>query len=137
MKEAIEVDLPPLELAAAGFEAADVEQPLHQSRERLRLLSQRRADLALFRVELAINIFLQQLEVSDDDVDRSLELVRCDRYEFSLELVELRELRCHSLITLGESSEFVAPVFLHRQPMSEIAVGDSLHSFLEIVHGPT
>src|SRR5437763_9920832 len=130
MKEAIEVDLPPLELAAARFEAADVEQTLHQSRERLRLLSQCRADLALLRVELAVNIFLQQLEIADDDIDRSLELVRCDRYEFGLELVELRELRRHSLITLGESSEFVVPIFLHWKPMSEIAVGDSLHSFL-------
>jgi len=92
VQEAVEVDLPALELAAAGFEPTDVEQPLDQSGQSLRLFAQSRANLALLWVELSINIFLEQLEIADDDVDRSLELVRCNRNEFRLELVELGEL---------------------------------------------
>src|SRR6266545_3177413 len=52
VKEPVEVDLAPLELSTASLEPTDVEQTLYQPGERLRLLAQRHADLALLRIEL-------------------------------------------------------------------------------------
>src|SRR5678815_5512465 len=107
MKKAVEIDLPPLELSAARLEPAYVEQPLHEPRERLCLLSQCSADFTLPGIQLAVNILLKELEISDDDVDRCLELVRCHRHEFGFQLVQLRELRCHSVIAVCEPPELV------------------------------
>ena len=75
MQETVEIDLSALQLSAACFEAADVEQSLHEPRKRLRLLSESSADLALLRVELAVDVLLEQLEVADDDIDWRLELM--------------------------------------------------------------
>src|SRR5215203_5301503 len=136
MEEPVEVDLSSLQLSAARLEAADVEQPLHKPRESLRLFAEGRADLALFRIELAVDVLLQQLEVTHDHVDRRLELMRRDRDELSLELVEIRELRSHAVIACGKPAEFVGTLFHRGQTLSEIAVGNGFHSAFQVEHGP-
>src|SRR5512141_488945 len=132
MQEAVEVHLSPLELAATRLETADVEQALHQSRERLSLLAERRADFALLGIELSVDVFLEQLEISDDDVDRCLQLVRRNRHELRLQLVELGELCRHAVIAVRKPSEFVGALFHRGKALREVSVSDGLHSPIEV-----
>ena len=70
---------------------------------------ERAAYLELPVGERAVHPFLQKLEIAEHDVDRRFELVRGDRDELRLELVELREAIGHRREARGQPPELVVP----------------------------
>ena len=135
-EEPANVDLTHVELTAACLEAADVEQSLDEARQRVRLFTDRLEDFLLLRRKLAVNPFLQEIQVADDDVDRGLQLVRRHAHELRAQPLELGKLTRHGLVARGESAEL--GLFILRQAglMAQISFGDCVHAALELVNRP-
>src|SRR5688500_12807749 len=87
-----EMDRARLDAPAARLESRHVQQLSGQPRERAPLRLDRREDLGLFARERSVYAVLHELKVAQDDVDRRLQLVGCDRHELRLQLVELGQL---------------------------------------------
>src|SRR5687768_1074329 len=107
VEEPAQLDRTDVEPATVGLEAGDVEQLLHQTSQRFRLLLENVGDLTLLVCQRTVEILLQQLGIPENHVDWRLELVRCDRHEFGFELVELRKLPLHVLKALSEPAELI------------------------------
>ena len=122
-----------LELAAAGLEAADVEQLPDQSRQQLRLRDQRAGDLALPIGQLAVHVLLQELEVAQYHVDGRLQLVRGDGHELRLQPVEFLELGGHRAENFrrgGRTRRRDSALMRERPP--EVSFGNRAHAGVEL-----
>ncbi len=128
----VEVHGARLETAAARLEPTDVEQLIHQPRQRVRLRLEGAKHLRVSRVHRPVDALVEQLQVADHDVDRRLELVRRDGHEFRLELVELRELPRHLGEARRELAELVGLVAHRPDAIREVAVRDGAHARAEI-----
>ena len=97
---------------------------------------QRLAHLELAFGQLAVRAILQQLQVSEEDIDRRLQLVRRDGHEFRLEFIQLRELPGHRREAGRQTAKLVVARGREREAVAELPFGYRLHSRFELFDRP-
>ena len=130
-----QLERPGFDPAATRLEPAHIQQLRREPSQRLPLQLDGLEDGLLLLGNRAINALLHELQVAENHVDWSLELVRRDGDEFRLQLVEVCQLLAHVAKAHGQPSELVSAVDIVGEAMVELAVGNRAHALLQRADG--
>ena len=123
-----EADRPWIDASAPRLEAGDVEQMGGETRQRLALRLDGGEHLGLLGGQRSVDPVLHELKIAEDDVDRRLQLVRRDRDELGLQLVELGQLLAHRAKAHGQPSELVDALGGEIERRLQLSLRDGAHA---------